>query len=65
VVRKSVQGFAMPTGSTPRTAPRWRSIDTASQSVIGVIAGLAGAHGISVVPGIGKGFITNGKSGTW
>jgi YVTN family beta-propeller protein len=39
-------------------------VDTASQSVIGVIAGLAGAHGISVVPGIGKGFITNGKSGT-
>jgi YVTN family beta-propeller protein len=41
-------------------------IDTASQSVIGVIgviAGLAGAHGISVAPGIGKGFITNGKSG--
>jgi len=38
-------------------------IDTTSQSVIGVVAGLAGAHGISVVPGIGKGFITNGKSG--
>ena len=37
-------------------------IDTTSQSVVGVIAGLAGAHGISVVPRIGKGFITNGKS---
>jgi YVTN family beta-propeller protein len=37
-------------------------IDTTSQSVIGVIAGLAGAHGISVAPGVGKGFITNGKS---
>jgi YVTN family beta-propeller protein len=37
-------------------------IDTASQSVIGVIAGLVGAHGISVAPRIGKGFITNGKS---
>ena len=37
-------------------------IDTTSQSGIGVIAGLAGAHGINVVPGIGKGFITSGKS---
>ena len=39
------------------------AIDTASQSVIGVVAGLVGAHGISVVPAVGKGFITNGKSG--
>jgi YVTN family beta-propeller protein len=39
-------------------------VDTTSQSVIGVIAGLAGAHGISVAPGLGKGFITNGKSDT-
>jgi len=39
-------------------------IDMVSRSVIGVIAGLAGAHGTSVVPGVGKGFITNGKSGT-
>lgn len=37
-------------------------IDTTSQSVIGVIAGLVGAHGISVAAGSGKGFITNGKS---
>ena len=39
-------------------------IDTTSQSVVGVIAGLAGAHGISVAPRLGKGFITNGKSDT-
>ena len=38
-------------------------IDTASQSVVGVIAGLAGVHGTDVEPGLGKGFITNGKSG--
>jgi YVTN family beta-propeller protein len=38
-------------------------IDTTSHSVIGVITDLAGAHGISVVPAVGKGFITNGKSG--
>jgi len=38
-------------------------IDTTSRSVIGVIAGLAGAHGISITPEVGKGFITNGKSG--
>ena len=38
-------------------------IDTASEAVIGAISGLAGAHGISIVPGVGKGFITNGKSG--
>jgi YVTN family beta-propeller protein len=37
-------------------------LDTKAGAVIGVIAGLAGVHGISVVPGIGKGFITNGKS---
>jgi YVTN family beta-propeller protein len=33
-------------------------------AVIGVMAGLAGVHGISVVPETGKGFITNGKSNT-
>ena len=39
-------------------------LDANSGAIIGVLAGLAGVHGISVVPEIGKGFITNGKSGT-
>jgi YVTN family beta-propeller protein len=39
-------------------------LDGTTGAIIGVIAGLAGVHGISVVPEIGKGFITNGKSGT-
>jgi YVTN family beta-propeller protein len=38
-------------------------LDATSGAMVGTIAGLAGVHGISVVPGIGKGFITNGKSG--
>lgn len=38
-------------------------LDANTGAMIGVMAGLAGVHGISVVPGIGKGFITNGKSG--
>ncbi len=38
-------------------------LDATSGAIVGVIAGLAGVHGISVVPEIGKGFITNGKSG--
>jgi YVTN family beta-propeller protein len=37
-------------------------LDANAGAMIGVIAGLAGVHGISVVPGTGKGFITNGKS---
>jgi 40-residue YVTN family beta-propeller repeat len=38
-------------------------LDSTSGAIIGVITGLAGVHGISIVPGLGKGFITNGKSG--
>ncbi len=38
-------------------------LDAASGAIVGVIAGLAGVHGISVVPEMGKGFVTNGKSG--
>ena len=38
-------------------------LDATAGASIGVIAGVAGVHGISVVPEIGKGFITNGKSG--
>jgi YVTN family beta-propeller protein len=37
-------------------------LDTKAGAMIGMMADLAGVHGISVVPGIGKGFITNGKS---
>ena len=39
-------------------------LDATSGAIIGVLAGLAGVHGISVVPETNKGFITNGKSGT-
>ncbi|MGA7741065.1 MAG: YncE family protein [Polyangia bacterium] len=38
-------------------------LDATTGAIIGVVAGLAGVHGISVVSEIGKGFITNGKSG--
>ena len=37
-------------------------LNATSGTIIGVITGLAGVHGISMVPEIGKGFITNGKS---
>jgi len=38
-------------------------LDATSGAMVGTIRRPGGVHGISVVPGIGKGFITNGKSG--
>ena len=38
-------------------------LDATSGAIVGVIAGLTGVHGVSVVPEMGKGFITNGRWG--
>ncbi len=43
---------------------RVQVIDTGSGAVVGEVKGVDGAHGIALVPALGKGFATAGKSGT-
>ncbi|HXL72804.1 MAG TPA: YncE family protein, partial [bacterium] len=39
-------------------------LDADTYKVIGKVEGIQGAHGVALVPELGKGFVTSGKSGT-
>jgi DNA-binding beta-propeller fold protein YncE len=39
-------------------------VDPDARKIVGTISGLHGVHGIAIAPDLGKGFITNGQSGS-
>jgi len=40
------------------------AVDPDARKIVGTISGLHGVHGIAIAPDLGKGFITNGQSGS-